>query len=103
MISKLTEIAAALARSAKKAVGESIKSASVARSCCALGRLEPAFRVLFSAIFHGVPLENSIRVAICGKECNQNVVLSRALFICRFGAGALGPAKRKCCNFGGLT
>src|ERR1700730_1471287 len=38
----------------------------------ARGGLEPAFRVLFSAIFHGFPSGISIRVEICGKEWNQN-------------------------------
>jgi hypothetical protein len=33
----------------------------------ARGGLEPGFRVLFSAIFHGFPSGISIRVAICGK------------------------------------
>ena len=36
------------------------------------GGLEPAFRVLFSAIFHEFRLGISIRVEICGKEWNQN-------------------------------
>ena len=36
------------------------------------GGLEPAFRVLFSAIFHEFRSGISIRVAICGKEWNQN-------------------------------
>ena len=31
------------------------------------GGLEPHFRVLFSAIFQGVPSVISIRVEICGK------------------------------------
>jgi len=38
----------------------------------ARGGLEPAFRVLFSAVFHGFPWGISIRVAICGKDGNQN-------------------------------
>ena len=33
----------------------------------ARGGLEPHFRVLFSAIFHGVPWRISIRVETCGK------------------------------------
>jgi hypothetical protein len=36
------------------------------------GGLEPAFRVLFSAIFHEFRSGISIRVEICGKEWNQN-------------------------------
>jgi len=38
----------------------------------ARGGLEPAFRVLFSAIFHEFRSEISIKVAICGREWNQN-------------------------------
>jgi hypothetical protein len=36
------------------------------------GGLEPAFRVLLSAIFHEFRSGISIRVEICGKEWNQN-------------------------------
>jgi hypothetical protein len=36
------------------------------------GGLEPRFRVLFSAIFHGVSLGISIRVETCGKERKKN-------------------------------
>jgi hypothetical protein len=36
------------------------------------GGLEPAFWVLFSAIFHEFPSGISIAVPICGKEWNQN-------------------------------
>jgi hypothetical protein len=50
------------------------------------GGLEPAFRVLFSAVFHGFPSGISIRVANCGKEWNQNcsffVVKLPAKFSC---------------------
>ena len=38
----------------------------------ARGGLEPAFWVLFSAIFHEFRSEISTRVEICGKEGNQN-------------------------------
>jgi hypothetical protein len=38
----------------------------------ARGGLEPAFRVLFSAIFHGVSLGISIRVESYGIERKQN-------------------------------
>jgi len=38
----------------------------------ARGGLEPAFRVLFSAIFHEFRSGISIRVEIRGKEWNQN-------------------------------
>ena len=38
----------------------------------ARGGLEPAFRVLFSAIFHEFRSGISIKVAICGREWNQN-------------------------------
>ena len=57
------------------------------------GDLNPLLGFYFPPFSTVFPWRNSIRVAICGKECNQNAVLSRALFICRFGAGALGPAK----------
>jgi hypothetical protein len=50
------------------------------------GGLEPAFRVLFSAIFHEFRSGISIRVAICGREWNQNcsffVVKSLTKFSC---------------------
>jgi hypothetical protein len=36
------------------------------------GGLEPAFRVLFSAVFHEFRSGISIGVEICGKELNQN-------------------------------
>ena len=38
----------------------------------ARGGLEPLFSVLFSAIFHGVSLENSIRVENCGIERKES-------------------------------
>ena len=38
----------------------------------ARGGLEPLFRVLFSAIFHGVSLGISIRVENCGIERKEN-------------------------------
>ena len=41
-------------------------------SCSARGGLEPRFRVLFSAIFHGVPSEIAIRVENGGFSRKQN-------------------------------
>ena len=50
------------------------------------GGLEPLFRVLFSAIFHGVSLGISIRVENYGIErkenCSQSVVILRTELIC---------------------
>jgi hypothetical protein len=48
------------------------KTAARPISFSARGGLEPAFRVLFSAIFHEFPSGISIGVAICGKVWNQN-------------------------------
>ena len=48
------------------------------------GGLEPAFRVLFSAIFHEFRSGISIGAAICGKEWNQNCSFLSSTYLQNF-------------------
>jgi hypothetical protein len=45
---------------------------------CSGGTLEPAFRVLFSAIFHGVALESANRVENTGRQWKQKPLQTAA-------------------------
>jgi hypothetical protein len=50
---------------------KSFKNNHLSASASARGGLEPHFWVLFSAVFHVLPREISIRVESCGSERKQ--------------------------------